>query len=299
MFRTALVASAVAALALVGNSAAGKVAFINYTTSQKAVQADAVVVGKVSEIEAEDAEVLPHPGAADKVKLKVGVIKIADGLVGAKNVTHVKVLFAPGQPSNPDLVGRRPIRGGLNPVSLAEGQDGLFFLTKHPTAASYYVINQGFDPILAKAENYKDELASVKASLATLADPMKALKAEKADDRLAAAALLIQKYRRGLPVPAKEEAIPAEETKAILAALADADWTAAEKPQPGGARIDYQAQPANLASMLGLHPGANGFPTFTPKPGESYGAKYQEVFKAWLAKSGDKFEIKRFVATGK
>ena len=52
-------------------------------------------------------------------------------------------------------------------------------------------------------------------------------------------------------------------------------------------------------SLLGLYPGANGFPAVVQKPGESYAAKYQEVFKAWHAKSGDKFEIKKFVPTDK
>ena len=97
-------------------------------------------------------------------------------------------------------------------------------------------------------------------------------------------------------MPAKEEAIPAEESKAILKAIADADWTAATKPQQPGAQIDYQAQPANLASMLGLFPGSpNGPARVVVKPGENYAVKQAEAFKEWYAKSGDKYEIKRFV----
>ena len=292
--------AALATLALTAAPASALVMIANFNTAQKALQADAVVVGKVSEIEKEEVEVLPHQGATDKTKMKVAVIKIETGLVGAKNVTHVKVLMpgaAAEQPAQP-LPGRpgigRPIRlGGFGPISLKEGEEGLFFLAKHPTAANYFTINPGHNPIPAKAETYKDDVAKVKAVVAVVADPMAALKADKPADRLTAAATLIQKYRRGLTVPAKEVAVPAEETKAILKTLLDADWTAADKPTPG---FDYQSAPSNLVGQLGLYPGSpNGLAQFQTKPGESYNAKYFEAFKAWHAKAGDKFDVKKFV----
>ena len=299
MIRIVLAATAVlAALALGEQPAAGKAAMpANFNTAQKALQSDAVVVGKVTEIEKDEVEVLPHQGATDKTKMKVAVIKIETGLVGAKNVTHVKVLMpgaAAEQPAQPDPGLGRPIgRGGFGPISLKEGEEGLFFLAKHPTAANYFTINAGHNPVAIKAETYKDDVAKVKAMVATLADPMAALKAEKVEDRLAATAVLLQKYRRGLTVPAKEVAIPAEETKAILKTLLEADWTAADKPTPG---FDYQSAPSNLVGQLGLYPGSpNGLAQIQTKPGESYNAKYQEAFKAWHAKAGDKFEIKKFV----
>jgi hypothetical protein len=299
-------------LALAATPAAAlRIAMPNLTTAQKAIQADAVVVGKVTEIEKEEVEVAPFQGAPDKVKMKVAVIKLEDGLIGAKNVTHVKVLMPgsaaeqpvidqPGPAVRP-LPGRIPPgRGGFGPVTLKEGDEGLFFLAKHPTNATYYVINAGNQPVAAKDENYKAELGKVKATVSTLADPMKALKADKAEDRLSAAATLVQKYRRGLSVPSKEEAIPADESKAILKIIADADWAAANKPQQPGVQIDYQAQPANLASMLGLFPGSpNGPARIAIKPGENYAVKQAESFKEWYAKSGDKFEIKRYVPKDK
>ena len=307
--RRFLFAATLAAAALIASPAfALRIAMPIQNTAQKAIQADAVVVGKVTEIEKDEVEVTPHQGATDKTKMKVAVIKIETGLVGAKNVTHVKVLIpgaAADQPAQPQpLPGRpvigRPIRpglGGFGPISLKEGEEGLFFLAKHPTAANYYTINAGHNPIPVKDEKFKDELTKVKAVVAVVADPMAALKADKPADRLTAAATLIQKYRRGMNVPVKEVAIPAEETKAILKTLLDADWTAADKPTPG---FDYQSAPSNLVGQLGLYPGSpNGLAQFQPKPGESYNAKYQEAFKAWHAKSGDKFEIKKFVPTEK
>jgi len=303
--RRFLFAATLAAVALIASPAVAlRIAMPIQNTAQKAIQADAVVVGKVTEIEKDEVEVTPHQGATDKTKMKVAVIKIETGLVGAKNVTHVKVLIpgaAADQPAQPEPgIGRpigRPGLGGFGPISLKEGEEGLFFLVKHPTAANYYTINMGNTPVAIKAETYKDDVAKVKAIVATLADPMAALKADKVEDRLAATSILLQKYRRGLTVPAKEVAIPAEETKAILKALLDADWTAADKPTPG---FDYQSAPSNLVGQLGLYPGSpNGLAQFQPKPGESYNAKYQEAFKAWHAKSGDKFEIKKFVPTEK
>ena len=292
--------------ACAASPASALVMIANFSTTQKALQADAVVVGKVTEIEKAEVEVLPHQGATDKVKMRVGVIKIESGLVGAKNVTHVKVLLpgaAADQPDQPQPGGiDRPIPGrgrgrpGQPQITLKEGEEGLYFLAQHPTAANYYTINMGNTPVPLKDENFKAELGKVKAVVATLADPMAALKAAKAEDRLSAAATLVQKYRHGLSVPAKEEAIPAEQTKAILKALADADWTVANKPPQPGQVIDYQAQPNAIAGQLGLYPGSpNGLPAFQVKPGENYNVKYAEAFKAWYAKSGDTFQIKKFV----
>jgi hypothetical protein len=121
---------------------------------------------------------------------------------------------------------------------------------------------------------------------------MKALKAEKLDDRLTAMATLVGKYRsaRGNQV---EVAIPAEETKLIMKTLLEADWTVADMPKPG---FDYQTAPTNIASMIGLYPGANGIPQIVQKPGESYSALYKQAVKTWYEKSGEKFEIKKFVA---
>jgi len=298
-----IAATAVTAFVLTDVPAKARVAFINYSTTQKAVQADAVIVGKVTAIEKMEVEVLPFQGSKDKVKMRVAVIKIEDGLIGAKNITVVKVLIpgaAADQPAQPlpgggPVIGRgRPIRPGQPAITLKEGDEGLYFLTSHPTADNYYTINTGYTPVPVKDANFKDELAKVKAVVSTLADPMKALKVEKAEDRLSAAATLIQKYRHGLSVPAKEEAIPAEQTKAILKTIADADWT---PPQPKpGVVIDYQAQPNTLASRLGLFPGSpSGIPAIQVKPGENYNVKYAEAFKAWYAASGDKFEIKKWV----
>ena len=233
-----LATAAVTAVALTESPGLDRMGYPNHTATQKTVQSDAVVVGKVTAIEKEEVEVLPHQGAADKAKMRVAVIKVETGLVGARNVTHVKVLIpgaAAEQPAvEPGAGGpfgrRRAYQFDNGAVVLKESQEGLFFLVRHPTAVNYYAISPAFAPVDPKADTYKDDVAKVKAVVATFADPLAALTADKAEDRMTAAAVLIQKYRRGSSVPAKEVAIPAEETKAILKAMLDADWTAAEKP---------------------------------------------------------------------
>lgn len=285
---------------LAQQAASSRMMIAQFTLTQKVAQADAVLVGKVTEIEKDDVEVLPYAGATEKMIMKVAAVKIETSVMGVKTVTHVKVLFQPPVAVPADIpppagVVRPAIirRGGVTPITLKEGDEALYFLTKHPTAANYYHIPASFAPVSAKAETFKSDLAKVTSLAAMLADPMKAFKAEKAEDRLAAAALLVQKYRRGSNVPTKEVAIPAEETKAILKALADADWTAADKPTPG---FDYTTAPTSIANQIGLFPGSpKGVPQFQPKAGESYNAKYQEVYKAWYEKNADKFEIKKFV----
>ena len=212
-----------------------KMMIANLSLAQKVAQADAAVVGKVTAIEKDDVEVLPYPGATEKMIMKVAAVKIESSLMGVKTVTHVKILFQPpvvapvDAPPPPGVVRPAIIRrGGLQPVTLKEGDEALYFLVKHPTSANYFQIPPTLTPVSTKAETYKADLAKVTTLADTLANPMKGLKAEKLEDRLAASAILIQKYRRGINGPSKEEAIPAEETKAILKTLVEADWTVAD-----------------------------------------------------------------------
>ena len=306
MRRILFASLAFASVALAEQPALGlRIAVQNFTTPQKVAQAEVVVTGKVTSLEKETVELPQFPGDKNKVAFTIAVIKVETILSGVKNVTHLKVAFLTqagggGEEQNlgVGIKGRPlPIRpGGFGPIQLTEGQEGIFFLQKHPGSEAYYAIQQGFTPIAAKAENYKEELVKVKGITDTLADPMKALKAEKLDARLLAASAIVGKYRSNPTGQLVEKAIPAEETKLILKILFEADWTAADMPAPG---FDYQTSPSYLASMIGLNPGVNGIPQIQIKPGESYNAKMKEAIQAWHAKNGEKFEIKKFVAKDK
>ena len=282
-----------------------RIAIQNFSTSQKVAQADVVVTGKVTTVEKETVELPQFPGDKTKVAFTVAVIKIETMLAGAKNVTHLKVAFQaqPGAVGGDEVpqggkFGGRPFPGrGFGPIQLTDGQEGIFFLQKHPGSDSYYSVQQGFTPVAAKDENYKDELAKVKSILDAIADPLKALKEEKLEARLASSAAILSKYRQ--PVRSGqlvEVAIPAEETKLIMKTLLEADWAAADMPVAG---FDYQASGPGIASLVGLYPGNNGVPQFVVKPGESYNGLWKETIKTWYEKNGAKFEIKKFVAKEK
>ncbi len=298
MRRLILASLSIVSLAVVAEPVLGlRIAIQNFSTSQKVAQSEIVVAGKVTSIEKETVELPQFAGDKNKAAFLIAVIKVETSLAGAKNVTHLKVAFLsqPGGGEEQPNLGRPirpvPIRGG-GAIRLNEGQEGIFFLQKHPGSASYYTVPPGYTPINAKAENYKDELAKVKVTTEAFADPVKALKAEKLDARLTAAGAIVAKYRQNPTGQSVETLIPAEETKLILKALLEADWIVADAP---GVGFDYQASGPGIAGLLGLYPGANGVGTFQQKPGESYNGKWKDAVKAWHEKNGDKFEIKKFV----
>jgi hypothetical protein len=287
-----------AMLAIPQPALALKIAMPNYQAGQKAVLADAVVVGKVTSIEADTVELETYPGSKEKAAFKIAIIKIETALAGAKNLTHIKVAFAPMAIAAEPKPGFRPIRPGAGPIAVTEGQEGIFFLIPQAPGSSIMKIPMGFDPIAANAANYKEELEKVQKAAAIITDPLKALKAEKLEDRQTAVSILGQKYRRG-PLEGGETeqvAIPAEETKLILATILEADWKAAEKPQPG---FDYQSSGPGMASTWGLVPGQYGIPKFVVKPGENYNTRWKVMLDTWAKTEGDKLELKKFVAKAK
>ena len=153
---------------------------------EKIARAQLVITGKVTAVEKEMVNAIRYVGDTEKVPHKVVVIKIDKGLVGGGAVTHVKVGFIPPAPVDPNAPGR-PVRGGYQAIDLKEGQDGLFFLTKHPSG-EFYTVTPMLAPLDPKAENYKAQVEQVTKAAAVLADPMKALKSAKADERFFAAA---------------------------------------------------------------------------------------------------------------
>lgn len=291
--RSTLVAAAAAAvLVTAGTAPALAMMIAPPNTLQRALTAPIVVVGKVASIEDDTVDAAPFPGSP-KAAHKIAVIKIEDALVGAKGLTHIKVGFLPPPPA-PPVNPNGPIGGGIRPIrpridlSLKADQAGCFFLKKHPTA-DFYVFDYMSQPLNASAENYKDELATTKKAIAAAADPLKALKAEKAEDRYIAAAAVVTKYRtpaeraNGAP---KEVAIPAEETKLIFAAILETDWTKFEAGVP---------HPNQLLGQTGVMVKGG----FQPKPFTGQGdfnAQMKADFKKWIDGPGAKFVMKKFVA---
>jgi hypothetical protein len=251
----------------------------------RAIRADTVVVGKVTAIEKETVEVTV-PGENVKQAFKVAVIKVDTVLGGSPDVTHVRVGFFPPPPADP--TNPAPPRRGFSPA-LAEGQSGMFFLTKHPTQP-FHVIGPMMPPVDAAAENYKAELEAVKQAMAVLADPARHLKAEKADDRYFAAATLLVKYRTYPDGVAEVDQVKvsAEESQIILKALSDAtDWG-----RPG----KFPMAPTLLMNSLALTD-KDGWksPMLRPGVAEDVNKLFKDAFTNWLAGPGKDYRITKMV----
>src|SRR5262245_4765700 len=109
-----------------------------FPLAQKVAVSDAVVVGRVVAVEERVVEVAQAPNAT-KTAYTIANIKINDGLVGTKGLTNIRVGFIPTAAVNPNG-GRPPIRRpGVVIPNLAAGQEGCFFLSKHPVG-DFYVI---------------------------------------------------------------------------------------------------------------------------------------------------------------
>jgi len=258
------------------------------STTTKVIQAEMVLVGKVVGIDSETVDLEIYPGQP-KVAHSVANVKIESALFGVKNVTHVKIAFVKtDQPGGPGP-GRVPRPGGFGQqlYNPAEGNEGVFFLQKHPGSDNYFSVAPGHTPVLSADPNYKTELANVKAMVSAFTDPVKALSAEKDEDRLANALSLAHKYRVSPAVNPTglldETPVPAEQTKLFLKVLTDLDWT-------------KHANAPRLADALGLMPGNYGIPRVTAGDGEAPMAARQKAFKAWAEKYGAKYEVRKVSA---
>lgn len=287
MIRTLTLAAV--AVALFAAAADAKRVARPFGPVEKVARAEAVFVGKVSAVE-KDAVMLPqYPGDPNKVAHKVAVIKVEKGLLGTGKATEFKVAFVAPPKADPKAPPR-PVRGGPQGIDLAAGQEGVFFLAKHPDG-THYTVTPMTAPLDPKAEDYKTQLETVTRATAAIADPVKALKAEKAEDRFLAAAALVARYRT---VPDGVEAeivkVPAEESKLVLKALTEGDWSKFDANTPNGAQAFY---------MLGLN-AKDGWvqPVVVNNPGAppvDFNAVLKDAFAKWLDAAGKDYQISKFV----
>ena len=239
---------------------------------QRVINADAVVVGKVVGIEPQDVMVT-------NVTYRVAVVKVDDAIRGAKDAKQVRVAFIP-PPANPTKL----IRPGFRGVQLAVGNTGMFILKKHEKE-DFYTLGgpNGYFINSENNKNFDDDVKSVKAIVKIAQDPKAGLKSKDAEEKLIAAAVLVEKYRtfRGGIGKPMEEPIDAAESKQILHVLAEADW----KQAVGFGSL--KPNPAQLFGRLGV----NQNDGFVVPPGQNY----QQVVQTWLRDNAEKYRIKRFV----
>jgi hypothetical protein len=246
---------------------------------ERALRTPVVVVGKVTAVEKDAVEATLYPGTTNKVAHKIAVVKIETNLAGADNTTHLKVGFVPA--------GAGGRRGPDNPT-LKEGQEWLFFLVKHHTG-EFYAIPYMTPPLDATAAGFKGQVEAVKNALAIIADPAKALKVAKAEDRFAAAVLIAYKLRtppEGSFKGTEGVALTADESRPILKALVESAW----KDDPGFTTISgYRS-----FVMLGLTE-ADGWKAPAAEAGKDYVELTRTAYIKWLDGPGKDYRIKKLV----
>jgi hypothetical protein len=244
---------------------------------QRVATADAVLVGKVTTMEEKTVAAPLFPGAAQKVEYQIAVVKIKEPVLGVKGLTHVRVGFIPQQGG---VI--RPL--GYRPPTLAKDQEVCLFLTRQ-AGRTFYVMPAYYSVIDKKAPTFEKDVAEAKKDARLLADARAGLESKDINDRFLTAAMLVAKYRqrRLAAAPPKEQPIDAEESKLILQALADADWTPPKNPVP------FQMTPQIAFNLLQL----------TPKDGWTPPRNFKELpdeAKKWLKANAEKYRIQRFVA---
>jgi len=248
--------------------------------------ADVVVVGKISAIEDKTVMARRFPGAPEKTEFKVALVQITDPLKGAKGLTIVRLGFVPPMAPPPVQPGVPRIGGGFNrfpQLNHTVGQEGIFLLTKSPDA-DFHVAQNYYDVIDKKAGNFAQELALVKRAAKLMDEPAAGLKSSDAEERLMTAAMLLTKYRTpkpGVKNP-KTETVDAEQSKLILAAIADGDWTRRD-PQKLSAALVFQR--LNLTAKDGWNP-----PKF-----KNYQKEFPVYAQQWLKDNAAKYRVQRFV----
>ena len=284
------------------------------TPAAQAANADAVVVGTVTEVGAEPVEVTAFPGAPKDAKMsfKVAVVKVDTALMGAGGVTRFRVGFpsdapvaggAPGEPVRPGGPvpiggrGRRP--GRVTTVALTAGMEGCFVLTRHHEGDFYTLVGP---PLLKKADDYAKELDRVKVVVKAIDDPVTALKAKDMESRFRAAQAILQRYQtaRGLRPgrPPAREPIPEEENKLLVALLKELPWMP-KVPPDGGPEA---AAPSRSALWYLANPAESGYkdPVIPAQPAGAPPVDYNKIMDdattKFLTESADKIKIKRFVS---
>jgi len=256
-------------------------------TGQRLGTADAVLVGRVDGLEDTDVEAAAFPGSPQKMKYRVAIVLVNDPIMGVKkDQKKVRIGFIPP----PEVQPGGPIRPGIGRFRTPElkpGQEGLFLVAKH-FEKDFFVLQGPFD-LVAKADNasFAKEVEQAKKSAKLIEDPMPGLKAKSEEERLFTAALLIARYRNQRPGFAKTEPISAQESKLILAALAEADWTKGRNFQ--------QPNPYALFSQLGLTD-KDGWKQPQFVQGQNFMQVMSDVGKAWIRDHGANYRIQRFVA---
>ncbi len=245
------------------------------TGPARAVQADAIVIGRVVALEDKDIRV-------NDVTYRIAIVKVRETLKGKKEET-VRLGFVRPANAPPEAVFRAVPPHHLNYLV---GDEGLFFLDKGPDGK--FRTTHGLQAFVTSRNEYlKQEIDDAKLVVKIGDHPSKYLKSDSTPERLLAATLLIQTYRKR-NINAKQEPIDAEESKLILKALAGAQWEVREIKK--GTASDPRVHPYMLFSQLGLS-AADGWLA----PQNAAAAELYKAAREWLDKNWDSHRIQKYV----
>jgi hypothetical protein len=236
----------------------------------RVARAACIVVGKVTGFG--DRAVNANPYYAPdgpKADHQVAVVKVESMLLGDAKLKDTRIGFVPAGP-------RRAFY-----FNLTVDEEACYFLTPHPTE-SFFVLPMYYDRLLKKGNaNFDKEMDLVKRCVKLLADPVASLKSKNAEDRSLTAAMLVIRYRTRPPgTKVKTDLVSAEESKLILQALADGDWT--------DSGLSSQMGPGAMFFRLGL----------TERDGWTTPPNLRDVTaaaKKWIKENAGKYRIQRFV----
>lgn len=267
----------------------------------RVLHSDVIATGRVVAIADQDIEVAAAPKSKAKVVYRIAIVQIEELVKGKapNNIIQVGFIAPTNNKNNPPAVvppgGIRPLpfpgRPGFN-ITLTVGQEGLFFLKKHPEGKFH--ILPTYNTFIVKNDNnpdfLKQQIQEARATMKVLDDKMSSLKSKDINTRLETASVLIQLYRSTTGGPIKQVPIDAEESQLILKALADADW---DRSKYQGVGKNYQHYPYNLFSRLGIGP-QDGF----QRPNVGNVNAFAAAAKAWVQKNWKTYRIQKYVSTG-
>lgn len=265
-------------LALLATAQAKALMIAPAPVGTRVATADLVVVGKVTGFGPRLVKSELFKG--DTREMQIANVKVSETLFG-KDVKEIKVGFFPPMGVEGGGGPRLPRRPG---VQLKQDEESCLLLMKHPTQKDTFVVQGFYDSITKKGNpDFAKEVETIRKSSKLLAKPMDGLKAKDAQDRLTTASLLVSRYRQQRTGMEKTELVSAEESKAILEVLAEAEWPTGRNP----GRFE-QANAQNVFFQLGL----------TPKDGWTFpkdATKLAETAKQWCKDNAGKYRIARFV----
>ena len=252
------------------------------TIPERILKAEVIVLGRIESIESEPVLAAAMLDDLYQSAFRIARLKIREGLRGAEGLLEVRVGFRPvNHPHHRHL-------------ELAVGDEGCFFLQRHPDRAFFLLqpplaFRQGAKPeaIFLRSDSlgYAREVSLTHRCIRLLGNPKEGLTARETDDRLLTAALLVKRYRSAASTQTRvlwgtlnTEPIDATESRLILSALAESELTTRHS------EADVSA--LGVFGQLGLGP-ADGWEQSFDR------TKIAEQARAWLKKYASTYRVQQ------